>query len=119
MHGGRRRSRAAGQASFNGSPASCERRGDPYRPLPKIMYFVYLLRSKKDNGFYIGFTSRDTQERLVEHQNGIVDSTKNRRPVELVYFEAYREESLARVRERNLKDFGSAYVALLKRLGFK
>ncbi len=83
------------------------------------MYFVYILKSKKDQEFYIGFTARDVHDRFVEHQNGIVDSTKNRRPVELVYFEAYIEESMARKRERNLKDFGSAYVGLLKRLGFK
>ncbi|MBP9864418.1 GIY-YIG nuclease family protein [Patescibacteria group bacterium] len=83
------------------------------------MYFIYLLKSEKDAGFYIGFTTRSPQERLVEHQNGIVDSTKHRRPVELIYFEAYQEEGLARERERSLKNFGSAYVGLLKRIGQK
>ena len=81
------------------------------------MYFVYILKSQKDLGFYIGFTTRTPKERFVEHENGLVDSTKNRRPVELIYFEAYFDESLARQRERSLKDFGSAYVGLLKRLG--
>ena len=86
---------------------------------PTRMYYVYLLRSEKDKGFYIGFTTRDVRERLVEHQNGIVDSTKNRQPIELIYFEAYTNESQARERELKLKDFGSSYTGLLKRLGFK
>ncbi len=83
------------------------------------MYYVYLLRSEKDLGFYIGFTARNPQERLVEHQNGLVDSTKDRRPVKMLYFEGYEHENEAKQRERNLKDFGSAYAGLLKRLGLK
>ena len=79
---------------------------------------MYLLYSDKDQGFYIGFTS-DIERRKLEHLNGLVDSTKNRRPVRMIYFEAYPEEKLAREREAHLKDFGSAYVALLKRLHLK
>lgn len=80
------------------------------------MYYVYLLRSLKDNGFYIGYTS-DPKQRLIEHQNGNVDSTKNRRPVEMVYLEGYQEQSDALEREKSLKQFGSAYSGLLKRIG--
>ncbi|MEN9558147.1 MAG: hypothetical protein RL141_516 [Candidatus Parcubacteria bacterium] len=82
------------------------------------MYYVYLLKSEKDQGFYIGFTS-DLERRQIEHQHGIVDSTRDRRPIRLVYYEAYETETLARMREQNLKDFGSAYVGLLKRIGQK
>lgn len=39
--------------------------------------------------------------------------------MKLVYYETYVDEPTARKREQNLKDFGSAYVGLLKRLGFK
>ncbi len=80
------------------------------------MWFTYVLRSHVDNGYYIGFTG-DIQKRIIEHQDGSVDSTKNRRPIELIYYEAYAEEAMARQRESKLKQFGSSYVGLLKRLG--
>ncbi len=83
------------------------------------MHHIYLLKSEKDAGFYIGFTNRTPQERLVEHQNGLVDSTRNRRPVNLVYYEAYVDEAKARKREIDLKKFASSYQGLMKRLGYK
>ena len=83
------------------------------------MNYVYVLQSERDHGFYIGFTTRLPEERFVEHQNGLVDSTRNRRPMKLIYFEAYTDAGLARKREQHLKDFGSAYTGLLKRLGLK
>ncbi len=43
----------------------------------------------------------------------------NRRTLKLVYYEAYLSKELAQERERQLKRFGSAYTALLKRLNFK
>ena len=79
------------------------------------MYYVYLLQSQKDKGFYIGYSS-DLRLRLIEHQKGEVKSTRHRRPLELIYYEAYNNISLAEERERQLKNFGSAYYALLKRL---
>lgn len=82
------------------------------------MYFVYLLKSEKDNKFYIGFSS-DLAQRMVEHHKGLVDSTKYRQPLKLIYYESYEEEKLARLRERRLKEFGSAYTGLLKRLELK
>jgi len=82
------------------------------------MFYMYLLQSKKDNKFYIGYSS-DLRIRFKQHCEGKVDATKNRRPVELIYYESYNEEKLARQRERNLKQFGSAYTGLLKRLNLK
>ncbi len=43
------------------------------------MYFVYILKSQKDNGIYIGKTN-DLYRRLAEHNSGNVSSTKSRRP---------------------------------------
>lgn len=83
------------------------------------MHFVYILKSRKDDGFYVGFTTRTPDQRLIEHQNGLVDSTKNRRPVDLVYYEAYTDETMARKRELDLKKFASSYQGLMKRLGYK
>jgi len=82
------------------------------------MHFVYLLRSQKDGGLYIG-RSDDLKRRLASHNDGLVDSTADRRPLEIVYYEAYIDARLANERERKLKEFGSAYTGLLKRLDFK
>jgi putative endonuclease len=83
--------------------------------IPTSMYYVYLLKSKKDLGFYIGYSS-DLKRRFIEHVEGKVESTKNRRPLELIYYESYNIKELAEEREKKLKDFGSSYNALLKRL---
>ncbi|MBP6859167.1 MAG: GIY-YIG nuclease family protein [Candidatus Magasanikbacteria bacterium] len=82
------------------------------------MYYVYLLISEKDKGYYIGY-SNDLQKRFKNHCAGEVESTIYRRPLQLVYYEAYLTEELARERERKLKEFGSAYTGLIKRLHLK
>jgi predicted GIY-YIG superfamily endonuclease len=38
------------------------------------MYFVYLLKSEKDNGYYVGQTD-DIDRRVNQHRTGRVDST--------------------------------------------
>jgi len=82
------------------------------------MHFVYILKSEKDLGYYIGCSS-DVQFRFKQHDNGLVSSTKHRRPLELIYYEAYNIKELAVRREINLKKFGSAYSGLLKRINEK
>ena len=57
------------------------------------MYYVYVLESKKDRKHYIGFTE-DLNRRIIEHTKGEVESTKKRRPLELVYYEAYKYEKV-------------------------
>ncbi|PIY93657.1 MAG: excinuclease ABC subunit C [Candidatus Magasanikbacteria bacterium CG_4_10_14_0_8_um_filter_32_14] len=79
------------------------------------MHYIYLLKSQKDNKYYIGFSS-NLKKRFEQHITGKVTATKNRRPLELIYYEAYQTEYSARLREKKLKDFGSAYSALLKRI---
>jgi putative endonuclease len=66
------------------------------------MFYVYILQSLKDNKFYIGFSS-ELRNRIKEHSSGSVQSTKNRRPLALIYYEAYRAERDARIREIFLK----------------
>ena len=46
------------------------------------MHYIYLLKSLKDNGFYIGY-SEDVFARFKDHELGLVKSTKNRQPLEL------------------------------------
>ncbi len=79
------------------------------------MFYVYALKSRKDNNLYIGFTD-NLERRIKEHNNGSVASTKSRRPFELVYCEGYRAEKDARYREINLKLRSRALVQLKKRI---
>ena len=66
------------------------------------MFYVYLLHSAKDNGFYIGF-STDLKRRLSEHTQGASLATKSRGPWKLIYYEAYTEREDAEGREKFLK----------------
>ncbi len=47
------------------------------------MYWVYILKSNKDGGLYIGKTN-NFERRLSEHNTGNVSSTKSRRPFVLL-----------------------------------
>lgn len=66
------------------------------------MYYVYILFSEKDRLLYAGFTP-DLKSRFKAHEHGFVKATKYRRPLKLVYYEAYIKESDARRREKYLK----------------
>jgi len=66
------------------------------------MYYVYILVSRKDGNFYIGFTD-DLKRRINEHEKGKVASTKNRLPIKLLCYEAYLFKSEAMRREKFLK----------------
>jgi putative endonuclease len=79
----------------------------------KFFYTYVLLCS--DSRLYIGHT-KDLRVRLKEHRMGEVQATAYRLPVQLVYYEACLDLSLAKARERQLKTgFGRAY--LKRRLG--
>jgi len=78
------------------------------------MYYTYVLRSLKDNRFYTGFT-KDLKRRFEQHQKGRVDSTKDRRPLELIYYEACLDQKDATKREKYLKTYNGK-MFLKKRL---
>ncbi|MCX5709380.1 MAG: GIY-YIG nuclease family protein [Candidatus Omnitrophica bacterium] len=80
------------------------------------MFFVYVLISERDKKFYIGF-SENLEERIKSHNSGSVESTKNRRPLELIYYEAYLDKRDAEGRELFLKS-GSGHRFLNKQLKF-
>ena len=65
-------------------------------------YYIYILRSEKDNKNYTGFTT-NLNQRLKSHNEGKVESTKYRRPLKLVYFEACLRKDDAIRREKYLK----------------
>lgn len=79
------------------------------------MYYVYVLKSLKDEKLYIGSTN-NLKRRLSEHNNGLSSSTKSRRPFELRYYEAYFSEYDARKREYALKKDGKALGQLKRRI---
>ncbi|MEK7631755.1 MAG: GIY-YIG nuclease family protein [Patescibacteria group bacterium] len=81
------------------------------------MFYVYLLKSLKRSEYYVGST-RDLQRRIEEHNDGKSPATKRYKPWQLVYYEAFKEEQIARMREHNLKHNGNAIRELRKRLGF-
>jgi putative endonuclease len=67
-----------------------------------MSYFVYIIKSLKDNKFYIGQTNNLTN-RLLRHNNGEVVATRNRKPFILVYKENYENRVEAMKREKYLK----------------
>ena len=79
------------------------------------MFYVYVLKSKKDKRLYIGYTN-DLRRRLGEHNRGENKSTKHRTPLSLVYYEAYRSKEDAEKREKKLKKFKNSYAELRKRI---
>jgi putative endonuclease len=76
----------------------------------KTMHYVYILRSTKDGKYYTGCT-KDLRKRFSEHNDGKVDSTKDRRPFELIYYEASSDQTDAFAREKYLKTgMGKRYL---------
>jgi len=74
------------------------------------MFYTYVLKSEKDGKLYVGF-AEDLKKRLVEHNNGLVKSTKPRRPLKLIYYEACLSEDKAIKREKYFKSgFGRRFL---------
>ena len=68
------------------------------------MFYTYVLKSLKDHNLYVGLTG-DLKQRLEEHRKGRVESTKNRLPLILIYYEACLERGDAAKREKYLKTY--------------
>ena len=74
------------------------------------MYYTYVLKSKKDGRLYTGSTG-NLRKRIEEHNSGRVESTKNRSPFVLIYYEACINLQDARCREKYLKSgMGKRYL---------
>jgi putative endonuclease len=78
------------------------------------MFYVYVLQSQLNEGLYIGYTS-DLKRRLWQHNSGVSKATSFRRPLKLIYYEAYIAKEDAEGRERFLKS-GSGRRHLNKQL---
>ena len=79
------------------------------------MFYVYVLKSMKDQELYTGYTE-DLRRRFKEHNSGLNQSTKPRRPFEIVYYEAYKSQIDAQKREHMLKLRGRALGGLRRRI---
>ncbi len=78
------------------------------------MFHIYILQSQKDNKRYIGFTE-NLEKRIDDHNSGLVKSTKNRRPLVLIYSEEFQSKSEAFKREKFFKSgYGRSF---LKKIG--
>ena len=74
------------------------------------MHYVYVLRSVKDGGLYTGYTS-NLRARFATHNAGKSRSTRERRPLRPIYYEAYLLAKDAKARELFLKSGSTAPIA--------
>ena len=78
------------------------------------MYYVYFLRSLKNNKIYVGFTKKDPKMKVIEHNKGSTPWTRQNKPLVLIYYEDYVCELDARRRERFYKSgFGKSIKYLI------
>lgn len=83
----------------------------PSNSTPMVFFYTYVLLSLKDKEHYVGYTN-NLRKRLEEHNAGKNLSTKPRRPLKLIYFEACLNEDDAKQREKYLKGtIGRRYLA--------
>ena len=67
------------------------------------MFYTYVLKSKKNGRMYVGSTS-DLKRRFTEHNQGKGGKyTKDNKPFEIVYYEAYTSYDLAKQSEKFFK----------------
>ena len=79
------------------------------------MYFVYVLQSRKDNGYYIGYTA-DLEQRLKEHNSRKTRSLRHRLPLDLIYLEEFESKREAKARECQIKSWkgGESFKRLME-----
>ena len=76
------------------------------------MFYNYVLQSENRKNLYVGYTI-DLKKRLIEHNQGLNQSTKPYRPWKLIYCEICLNKNDAKRRENYLKT--SQGQRLLKR----
>jgi len=73
-----------------------------------VTAFVYMLRCA-DGSYYVGSTRHSLDLRMAQHNHGTFDGyTARRRPVLLVYHEAFQQITDAIAAERQLKGWSRA-----------
>ena len=75
-----------------------------------MYWYTYILKSKQDELFYTGCTN-DLRKRLRQHNAGHMVATRKRRPFDLLYYEACKNQTDAYAREKYLKTgMGKRYI---------
>ncbi len=82
-----------------------------------MICYVYILKSDRDKGFYIGIT-KNFESRLYQHNRGYNKSTKGRAPFVIAHLEQYKNYADARKREKQLKSHGQIRERLLRDINF-
>lgn len=77
-----------------------------------MFYYNYVIQSTKNGSLYVGYTT-NLRQRLKEHNQGLIKSTRPYKPWKLIYYEACLDEEDAKRRELYLKT--SQGQRLLKR----
>lgn len=77
------------------------------------MYYVCILQLS-DKSYYVGYSS-DLKNRIKVHNEGSISSTKNFRPVKLIYYSAFLSQKKATDFEKYLKT-NSGFAFRNKRL---
>ena len=70
------------------------------------MYWVYILKSLKDNGYYTGSTGK-LDDRIKRHMQGRSKATKSRRPLRLIFKKSFAIKNEALKLERKIKQHKS------------
>ena len=79
------------------------------------MYYFYVLRNRDNASDYYTGSTNDLKRRLAEHNSEQQASTRGR-SWELVYYEAYQSERVAREREQKIKRNGRMRTLLMSRI---
>jgi len=82
------------------------------------MFYLYVLQSLKDLGYYIGITD-NLENRIREHNLGKTKSIKHRIPFILKYKEVFKNRTEARKREIELKRNYQIRKELFLKIGLK
>ena len=84
----------------------------------KMAYYVYILRSLRDNKHYIGYTN-NLERRLQDHNRGKSASVRYRGLFKLVCNEQYATKVEAIRREKQIKSYkgGEAFKRLISNSG--
>lgn len=84
-------------------------------PRTMIMNYFYILQSGKYHKYYYGSTG-DLNRRFRDHTERKVTPTKHRRPLNLVYYEAYQTMKQASARASMVKRSVSVRRTLHKKI---
>ena len=78
------------------------------------MHYVYILQSQRDKNYYTGVTG-NLKKRLQQHNDGLVNHTKMKRPIKVAWYCAFANRKSAYRFEKYLKS-GSGLAFAKKHL---